>query len=68
MLNLPYNSIVESIKENTGLEFSVLKGDPAALISDNSKIIKKMGWSPKYDDLGLIMKSAYTWEKDNLNG
>jgi len=65
--------IIKSVKESTGLEFSVLKGDrrkgdPAALISDNSKIIKKMGWSSKYDDLGLIMKSAYTWEKDNLNG
>lgn len=65
--------IIKSVKESTGLEFSVLKGDrrkgdPAALISDNSKIIKKMGWSPRYDDLGLIMKSAYTWEKDNLNG
>ena len=60
--------IVESVKENTGLEFSVLKGDrrkgdPATLISDNNKIIKKMKWRPKYDDLGLIIQSAYMWDK-----
>ena len=38
-------------------------GDPALLISDNTKIKTVMGWEPKYDDLELICKTALEWEK-----
>ncbi len=38
-------------------------GDPAILISDNSKIRSVMKWEPKYDDLELICKTALEWEK-----
>ena len=38
-------------------------GDPALLISDNTKIKTVMGWEPKYDDLDLICKTALEWEK-----
>ncbi len=39
-------------------------GDPAILISNNAKIISKMNWTPKYNDLALICKSAYEWERN----
>jgi UDP-glucose 4-epimerase len=38
-------------------------GDPAMLIANNSKIKSKMKWQPKFDDLDLICKSAYIWER-----
>ena len=38
-------------------------GDPDALISDNSKIKQRFGWTPKYDDLNLIVKHALAWEQ-----
>ena len=38
-------------------------GDPAILISDNSKIRSIMQWEPKYDDLELICKTALEWER-----
>ncbi len=38
-------------------------GDPAILISDNSKIRSIMKWEPKYDDLELICKTALEWER-----
>lgn len=37
-------------------------GDPSVLISDASKI-RNLTWQPKYDDLELICKSAFDWEK-----
>lgn len=38
-------------------------GDPDALISDNSAIIDRFGWQPKYDDLETIVKHALEWER-----
>lgn len=60
--------IIKSVKKTTKHEFKVLKGDrregdPSMLVSDNSKIIQKMKWKPKYNNLELIVKSAYEWEK-----
>jgi len=60
--------VIATMKEVTSEEFEVENGprragDPAMLISDNSKIKNKMGWTPKYEDLALICHSAYEWEK-----
>jgi UDP-glucose 4-epimerase len=38
-------------------------GDPAVVMSKAEKIGRVLGWKPKYDDLDLIIKSAYDWEK-----
>ncbi len=61
--------IVQSVKDVTKIDFKVLQGerrigDPSSLVSNNSKIKLKMNWTPKYDDLELIVKSAYEWEKN----
>jgi UDP-glucose 4-epimerase len=60
--------VIETMQKVTNTKFLVENaprraGDPAALISDNSKIREKMQWQPRYDDLELICKSAYEWEK-----
>lgn len=60
--------VINVMKEVSGVDFPVeiaprRAGDPAILISDNSKIKSKMNWNPKYDDLRLICKSALEWEK-----
>ena len=60
--------VIDTMKRVTCKDFQVdmaprRAGDPAALISDNSKIKSKMNWIPKYEDLGLICQSAYEWEK-----
>ncbi|CAA6814315.1 MAG: UDP-glucose 4-epimerase (EC [uncultured Campylobacterales bacterium] len=59
--------VIECMKDSTKKDFKVSieprrLGDPATLISNNSKIKSKMGWTPKYDDLSLICQSAYAWE------
>jgi UDP-glucose 4-epimerase len=38
-------------------------GDPAALISDNSAILKTLAWTPQRDDLDLIVRDALAWER-----
>ncbi len=60
--------VLDTMKAVSGVDFAVeiaprREGDPAALVSDNTKIREKMGWKPKYDDLSLICKTALEWEK-----
>lgn len=60
-------SVIETMKKVTNTNFQVditsrREGDPAALISNNTKIKTKMNWLPKYNDLDLICKSAFEWE------
>ncbi len=60
--------IINSVKTLTQKNFKVLndkrrEGDPSVLVSDNNKIISKMNWKAKYDDLNIIINSAYAWEK-----
>jgi len=39
------------------------EGDPAELVADNTKLKEKMQWSPKFDDLEVICRSALELEK-----
>ena len=60
--------VIEHMKEVTNTNFQVdnaprRAGDPASLISNNTKIKTKMNWTPKYNDLALICQSAYEWER-----
>jgi len=65
---LSVKEVIETMKKVTGVDFKVeiaqrRPGDPAILIAKNDKIITKMGWKPKYDNLEIICKTAYEWEK-----
>ena len=60
--------VIETMKEVTETNFGAettkrRAGDPAILVSDNNKIKSKMNWTPQYDDLKLICKSAFEWER-----
>ncbi len=39
------------------------KGDAEKVISNCKKLKKILKWKPKYNDINLIIKSAYKWEK-----
>ena len=61
--------VVEAVKKVSQVDFKIdmesrRAGDPAVLISDNNKIKTKMNWTPKYNDLELICKTALEWEKN----
>ena len=60
--------VIETMKEVSGVDFKTelaprRAGDPSILISNANKIKEKTSWQPKFDDLGLICKSAFEWEK-----
>ncbi|GAB6183567.1 UDP-glucose 4-epimerase GalE [Thermodesulfovibrio hydrogeniphilus] len=60
--------VIEATKKVTGIDFKVIpsarrEGDPPVLVADSSKIREKLGWTPKYDDLEYIIKTAFEWEK-----
>ena len=60
--------VVGKVKEVTGVDFPVRytarrPGDPPSLIADSSKLRKELGWSPKYDNLEYIIRTAWEWEK-----
>ena len=38
-------------------------GDVASLVADSSRLQRELGWKPQYNELNLIVKSAYEWEK-----
>ncbi len=53
------------------LDVSVVErrpGDPDSLVSDNSKALKALNWEPKYDDINIIIDSAWKWHKKNPKG
>ncbi len=60
--------VLDTMRKVSGVDFVAdmrdrRAGDPAILISDNSKIRSIMQWEPKYDDLELICKTALEWER-----
>ena len=40
-------------------------GDPAVLIASSDRIRSELGWQPEFQDLGLIIESAWRWMQRN---
>jgi len=62
--------VIQAMKKVTGIDFKVIEtirrpGDVACLVANNEKIKRVLNWTPKRDNLELICKSAYEWEKIN---
>ncbi len=62
------SEVIEMVKTVTKNNFEVencsrRKGDPDILISNADKIKSYLAWKPKYNDLKLIIETAYSWEK-----
>jgi len=62
--------VIDTMRRVSGTDFVAemqerRAGDPAQLISSNEKILKQTSWKPKYEDLGLICKTALEWERGN---
>lgn len=60
--------VINIAKQVTGVEFPVIEegrraGDPPALTADSSMIRKLFGWTPQFDDLEFIVRTAWEWEQ-----
>jgi len=38
-------------------------GDPAILVADSSAALREINWKPKFNDLEVIIQSAWNWHK-----
>jgi UDP-glucose 4-epimerase len=43
-------------------------GDPAVLIASPEKIVRELGWSPRYTDVRAIVDTAWSWHRDHPDG
>ena len=65
--------VVEMARKVTGKQIPVKieprrAGDPSVLIASSEKIIKELGWQPKYNTLEEIIASACEWHQSHPNG
>jgi UDP-glucose 4-epimerase len=43
-------------------------GDPAVLVASSHRIMKELGWQPKYHDLETIVQTAWDWHRRHPQG
>lgn len=60
--------VIDVVQRLSGVDFPVTEagrraGDPAALMADNRRISRVLGWAPDYDDLDTIVQTALNWEQ-----
>ena len=65
--------VIETARKITGKEIPVRMGprragDPAVLIASSDKIKRELGWQPQFQDLGVIIESAWRWMLNHPNG
>jgi UDP-glucose 4-epimerase len=62
------SDVVAMAKKVTGVDFPVLEtgrreGDPAELIAGCEKIRTELDWQPRFDNLEVILRTAWEWER-----
>jgi UDP-glucose 4-epimerase len=63
--------VIDTAREVTGLEIPVRvgkrrAGDPAVLIAASDRIKSELGWQPEFQDLRVIIESAWLWLRNHL--
>lgn len=61
-------TVIDAVRRRSGVDFPVeigerRPGDPAVLVASNAKIRAELGWRPRYDDLDVIVQTAWAWEQ-----
>jgi UDP-glucose 4-epimerase len=65
--------VIGVAREVTGREIearvsSRRAGDPAVLVASSARIKSELGWSPRFQDLRLIVESAWRWMQAHPQG
>jgi UDP-glucose 4-epimerase len=60
--------VIDTVKKISGVNFSVTEnirrlGDAAQLVADSTKVKNVLGWIPQFDNLEIICKTAFDFEK-----
>jgi len=67
------NEVLKAAREVTGKEIRATvgarrAGDPSVLIASSEKIKRELGWKPKFQDLRVIIESAWRWMQAHPSG
>ncbi|HEX3282181.1 MAG TPA: UDP-glucose 4-epimerase GalE [Pyrinomonadaceae bacterium] len=67
------NEVIETARQVTGKEIRATvaprrAGDPSVLIAASEKIKRELGWQPQFQDLRVIIDSAWKWLQAHPNG
>jgi UDP-glucose 4-epimerase len=65
--------VIDTARRVTGKDIPVRMGarragDPAVLIAGSDKIKSELGWQPQFQDLGVIIESAWKWMQTHPDG
>lgn len=65
--------VIDTARQVTGKDIPVRigprrPGDPAILIASSEKIKSELGWQPQYQDLRVIIESAWRWMLAHADG
>jgi len=65
--------VIDTVQEVTGRNIATKvgprrAGDPAVLIAASDKIKRELGWEPQYQDLRIIIESAWRWMLEHPKG
>ena len=65
--------VIEIARRVTGRTISVKEGprragDPPTLVASSEKIIRTLGWEPKFPKLEQIVETAWRWHRDHPDG
>ena len=60
--------VLDAVQREAGAKLDIRpagrrEGDPAALVADPSRLRERLDWSPRHDDLDVIVRTALAWER-----
>jgi UDP-glucose 4-epimerase len=65
--------VIETARRVTGRRIIVKEGprragDPPALVASSEKIMRELGWKPRFPDLQAIVETAWRWHQSHPEG
>lgn len=69
-LGFSVRDVIECVKKVSGKDIAVVEadkrpGDSPCLVAATDKIKRVLGWTPKYPELEIIIKSAWNWHNSH---
>jgi len=65
--------LIDCVARVTGRKVPVTEaprraGDPAVLYASSDKVKRELGWTPRFEQLDVIVETAYRWREKNPHG
>jgi UDP-glucose 4-epimerase len=65
--------VVRTVEEVTGRNLRIRvgarrQGDPAILVATHDRVVRELGWKPRFSSLQQIVKSAWDWRQKHPQG